>query len=156
MTEPAGVEVLAFTYTSQREMERIFTMLGVQLRVNDDLNSVEDCINEATAHFDFYLSPRYDPQKIHTNQWIRRNASWYACWLLSQRKGNPKQFQSRAEAIEKELEKIRLGRFHLPRAATRSDDRPKVQNLVVDHRRHVRQDRSKIVDVETIFPIHWW
>lgn len=139
-TSPAGVETLEFTYTSQPEIDSIFSELGVNLRLEDKYSNkgpalyLEDVIDEATDTINQYCEWRYYPEDMAKNRWVRRRASWLAAYMLAQRRGNPKQFSTRHKQIIAELENINDAKLQIPRLPLRVYFVPEYANLVVDDR----------------------
>lgn len=139
-TAPAGVETLLYTYTSQDEIDSIFSELGVRLRTEDKYSNkgpslyMEDIIDEATDFVNQYCEWRYYPEDMALNRWVRRRASWIAAYMLSQRRGNPKQFTARFKQIIEELQMINEAKLQIPRLPLRAYFKPEVSNLVVEDR----------------------
>lgn len=148
------VETQPTLYTSRAEMASIFTTLALDTRVDDDRSEtvsaseetlLEECIEEATDIFNAYLLPFYTDTNLALSRWVRRRCSYVACYLLSQRRGNPAQFADRYAAILEEIQRIAKGpgingNPHIPRIPVRQDNRPSLSNLKIDN----RYRRSKI------------
>jgi len=155
------VESLSYTYTSQSEMESIFSAVAVMLR-SDDPNDAEsdptdiltDVVEEATDICNEYLLPRYEASILNESKWVRRRCSYIACKLLSERRGNAGQFTSRYEEIIRSFERVRKGQMQIPRQATRSNYQPKHSNIVVDDRVYPTED--KLQDVEDLETRYRW
>lgn len=134
------VEILTYTYTSQAEIERIWSSAAAMLRTDDDQDGVaesgvwDDVVNEATDTINFYCEKWYEPQDMAQNLWIRRAATWIGAHLLSQRRGNPGQYTDRHDRIIAFLEEVCAGKKQVPRLAQRADFTPALSNLRVDHR----------------------
>lgn len=154
-TEPGNItdrEHLAVVYTTHEEMRRIFGIEGsdsvmgpVDLRVDDDgtysaasgdeLQTLWDVIEEATHELNFWLLTRYEPNILKKNTWVRRVCSYFACHFLSQRRGDPAQFQPIIDRLSVILADIFYARKDIPLAARRSDDvTPAMSNLIVSDR----------------------
>jgi len=102
---------------------------------------VQDCIDEATDTINQYAMEWYEESRLVNSLWVRRRATVIACWLLSQRRGNPGQFEERVSQITLELEKVLKGDLRIPRLPMRADFTPGVSNYRVDDRYLVRKTR---------------
>lgn len=163
------VEVLAYTYTSEAEMQRLFSNKGVDLRVDDledPTNTFTDIISEATDTINFYAELYYDPEDLNNSILIRRWATWIGVYLLSQRRGNSAQYEARYIEIINILEQISSGDRIIPRLATREDFTPAMSNVHVDDRFRVHKLRvhptistggasGKAQDLSPRFPFEW-
>lgn len=139
---------MALNYTSRAEMESCFSFYGLDLRLDDDqtdgevVNPTEEtfldhCGYEATDLINQFLVSRYEPSAINTNRWVRRTASWMACYILSSRRGNPRQFVARYEEAILHLKDIHDGQRMIfdedgNPVPSRSDLSPSHSNLTVD------------------------
>lgn len=141
---------LTYTYTTQAEMESIFgteSTSPVELRLDDDgdldgsLDAIEasalaDVIEEASHEINFHLAQRYTPVVLNAHSWVRRACSIIACYLLSQRRGDPAQYTDAYTRVITRLEEIFAGKRDLPLTADRhpADQQPALSNLVVSDR----------------------
>lgn len=131
-------ETLSYTYTTQAEIERLFSAVGALRRADDDADGVaetsvwNDVIYEATDEVNLYLERWYEPEDMANNLWIRRQASWIGAHHLSQRRGNPAIFQDAYDRATNLLEKVFMGQMQVPRLPQRSDLTPSMSNLAVD------------------------
>lgn len=157
-------------YTTQAEIQGLFSQVGVMIRL-DDLdppgfkNALEGFIDEATGIIDQYAQYFYDPADLANSTWVRRRCTWIACFLLSQRKGNPALFFRRYEEILDELERVKIGDLMIPGLPTSADLTPAMSNLTVDERFHVRKLRvhtsisaggtSSRQDIAPFLPYEW-
>lgn len=142
-------------WTSRAELESIWSALGVTLRLDDDDTGantgyetavLEDVICEATETARALLMHRYADAEMEFNTWVRRRVSYLAAHLLSLRRGNPAQFEARAEQVLKELRAIREGREWVPDAKPLGNMAPSLSNLTVDY----RYNRSQVrIDPQT-------
>lgn len=144
------VETITYTYTTADEIKRIFSTAAVELRVDDDedgyVNTTEDdvytdIVYDATDVINLYLEQWYDPSDMAENSWIRRQATWIGCYLLSQRRGNPSQYNKRYEEVIAQLEKIQEGKLQVPRLPHRADFTPALSNYRIDDRNQVQKIR---------------
>ena len=164
-----SLEPLPPLYTSRAEMEEIFSRLGIDSRIDDDQSEAVDSpydfsrnviqpneetyldaiILSATELFNQYLLSYYDAQLLVDSRWIRSRCTWVACFLLSQRRGNPEQFTEQYNEILATIRQIALGpgingNPQIPRIPTRFDFRPALSNLVVDD--HYSQSKIRVIE----------
>lgn len=142
-----ATEVLSSIYTSQGQIERLFSSIGVELRI-DDLTGAElaaywvEVTSEATDIINQYCEPYYEATDMVDNLWVRTRATWIGAYLLSQRRGNQVQFYNRYEEIIGELIAVSLGQLLIPRLPTRSDFTPAMSNQFVDDRHRFAKLRT--------------
>jgi hypothetical protein len=121
-------------------MDSCFSELGVKLRTEDRWSNkgpalyIEDIIDDATDTVNQYCEWRYYPEDMALNRWVRRRASWIASYLLSQRRGNPKQFVTQYKQIMEDLGRVFEAKLQIPRLSLRAYFRPEYHNLVVEDR----------------------
>jgi hypothetical protein len=124
-------------YTSKVEMQRLFSACGVNYRM-DDADDPEDTlaffIDDASSTVDMYAGQIYNQSDLNTSQWVRIRATWLACYLLSQRMGNPSLFFNRYDQILQELQKVQQQQLPIPGLATSVDMVPTMSNLEHDPR----------------------
>lgn len=140
------VETLSYTYTSQAEIESLYSSEGVSLRIDDLTGSAltnfwTEWIADATTIIRSYCEGTYSDEDLSISHWVRRRATWIAAYLMSQRRANPAQFQPRYEEIMEELERVRTGELTIPGVPMRADLSPSVDNLVIDDRMFLRKQR---------------
>lgn len=128
-----------YIYTSRREVENVISQVGVNLRLDDlDTSDSEDALEEyyidATLDIDTHAQHYYESSDLATSSWVRRRATYLACYYLSQRRGNPALFQLRYNQIMEQLERVQLGEMLIPGLPTRADMTPAMSNMVVDER----------------------
>lgn len=134
-----AVETLTYTYTSQAEMNRLFSVEGVDLRTDHGVREaiVQDAIDNATDTINSYLLQQYTAADMADSLWIRRRATLIACYFLSQERGNPEQFSARYERItnpdDGELVRAAEQRngFRVPRLTPSAQSIPTVTNYKV-------------------------
>jgi len=142
--DPVG---LSYYYTSQAEMSRILSPDVASALVEDYsdapsiLNIWNEIREEATDLVNYYLAMWYEESDMATSSWVRRNATWLGCYLVSQRRGDPGKYHSRAEEIVAMLEQVSLGRKQVPRLPTKADLTPSLSNYTVDDRFHLAKIR---------------
>ena len=163
------VESLAYTYTSELEMQRLFSVEGITYRIDDVEDptlTIEDIIGESTEIINFYVNTFYEELDLSNSYLVRRWATWIACYLLSQRRGNSSQFESKYTEILEFLDAISQGNRIIPRLASREDFTPAMSNLHVDDRFKVHKLRvhptistggssGKTQDLSPRFPFEW-
>jgi hypothetical protein len=135
----------SYQFTSQDEIERLFSQMAIKLRT-DDLAGVdiaswwEEHISDATLRVWTYLHLLYGDttgtptSDLVNSYWIRRRATWIACYYISQRRGNPAQFSERYAEIIDELEQVHLGFLQVPELPTSAKLTPAMDNVIVDMR----------------------
>jgi phage gp36-like protein len=138
------METLPYVYTTRAEVESIYGIRAVDLRLDDDpesddVDTTEESFltylcEEATDIINQYVLQRYDAVALNESSWVRRRAAWIACYLLSQRRGQAKQYVSRYNEIIFDLERIMTGTLIIPRVPTSADFSPAMSNLVIDDR----------------------
>ncbi|HUT88744.1 MAG TPA: phage protein Gp36 family protein [Thermoguttaceae bacterium] len=134
------VETLPQTYTSQAEIERIWSSAAALLRTDDNQDGQpeagvwDDIVAEATDAVNFCCEKWYEPADMANNLWIRGAATRIGAYLLSQRRGDPGQYTSQYERVIADLEQVESGKKQVPRLAQRADFTPAMSNLRVDHR----------------------
>ena len=137
---------LGTTHTTQAEMESIFGVDAILMRVDDndsdslestETTYLEDVIDEATVELETYLIHRYALATITASTWARRACAYIAIHILSQRRGDPGQYCDRYTHYLEQLTRIRDGKGVLPRSGTRHEEGALMSNLVVDDR-HAR------------------
>ncbi len=144
------VETLQYVYSSQELMERLYSTVAVLLRLDDnddgtiDTGLLQDVIDTATDKINQYLLPLYEAAAAELNLWVRRRATIIACWYLSQRRGNPAQFQSMYEEVIEELKAVNAMKLFIPRLPLSSNLAPGVSNYRVDDRYIVQKTRVQM------------
>jgi phage gp36-like protein len=140
------------TYTTQAEMDRLFSQLAREERVDDfgqgasNTNVIDDMIEDATSTIDAYVLRFYDADVLVNARWVRRRATVFACHYLSQRRGNPALFTQWIDRIMKELEMIAQGKLIIPDVASRGDGIPSVTNYLMDARFGTKKDRVDLIN----------
>jgi hypothetical protein len=141
------IETLTYTYTTQAEIERIWSAAAGLLRADDDQDGVaesgvwDDVVNEATDTVNLYLERWYDAEDMANNLWVRRAATWIGAHLLSLRRGDSGNYFDRYERILAALQEIWEGKRQVPRLAQRADTTPAMSNLRVDQRFAIQKIR---------------
>ena len=122
-------------YTSEAEIKRILSTPGFDLRVDDLANTLEvitDVVEEATDLVNFYCALNYNESDLETSPLVRRWATWIACYLLSQSRGNPALFVDRMGEVLALLEEVSKHDRIIPRLPTREDLTPAMSNVHID------------------------
>jgi hypothetical protein len=137
-------EAVPLLYTSQTEIERIWSANAVTLRT-DEIGSTTDYwdeVNEeATDIVNLYASIWYEESDMYSNRFVRRLATWIGCYLVSLRRGDPGQYYAQYERVIDILEKIQKGILQIPRLGTRADITPALSNMRVDDRFSINKVR---------------
>ncbi len=141
-------------YTSQAEIERIWSVQGAAVHVDDYLGDEtppnddatfqaavwDEIIAEATDEVNFYLAKFYEPGPMALNRWVRTRATWIGCYLLSLRRGDPGYYQTLYDKAIAQLE--RVDETHpVPRLSYNQSFTPSMSNIRIDDRFRVAQQR---------------
>lgn len=162
---------LAYTFTTQAEIERLYSVEGVELQVLDLKNANvalhwAEVIADATTEMTSYLQGLYADADLYNNYWVRRRATWIAAYRLSQRSGSPPQFAERYLQILEELQKVKNGDIMIPDVPVRSDLAPSMSNMYVDARYEYQKIRtnpsinvgesSSRQHINYLWPVEWF
>lgn len=131
------VESLAYPYTSETEIKRLYGKKGFQnitadLAGTDLADAILDAIADATTTIDAYASQIYAQVDLAQSRWVRERAKWIAAYRLSQRAGAPDLFSQRYAEIIEELEKVKDMEIMIPNLPTSADLTPALSNLYID------------------------
>jgi len=108
-----------FLFTSKAEMEREFSVAGVNNRLTDYLNPVDqeevldEIIDQATSEAKAILNQLFDDSDLSTKTWIRRRCTIIACYFLSIRKGNDSEYFSQYLDALADFQDLIDGRYSL-------------------------------------------
>lgn len=133
--------------TSKAEIERVFSTIGVDLRVLDagDTPSedamIDEIINWASETIESYTLKHYDSADLTGSKWTRRRATILACYYLSQRRGNPPQFVAEAKRVMDDLTAVNENKIIIPDAMAAVADVPACSSYRVDDRFVVNKQR---------------
>ena len=131
-------EDFPLAYTCETCMARLFSQDGIDLRTDDTGGTkddmVDDAIMDATDMINQHCLGLYPDTELFRSRWVSRRACYLACHFLSQRRGNPAQYQDQYERIERELKQVQELIFVIPRIRPRNEVTPSMSNLVVDDR----------------------
>jgi len=128
-------------YSSRAEVEAIWSIEGLDVRLDDDddgtVGSIEEerlilCIAEATDDINGFATHQYDPSVLLGSRTVRRWASYMAASALSGRRGNPEQFCNKITRIELQLALLKSGAFNIPDIQTISDVGMAMSNMTID------------------------
>jgi len=170
-TLPLAID-LTYYYTSQAEISRIVSTDAADAFTDDIDDSTseselwDEIRAEATDMVNYYLAAWYDESDMVANSWIRRQATWLGCFLLSQRRGDPGKYHARSEQIIDMLERISTGRKQVPRLPQKADLTPSLSNYRVDDRFYIAKIRvqptissggtSGRQHMDPMFPCEWF
>lgn len=150
-----AVENAPLLLSSREECESIFSIDGVDLRIDDDDDGVTDGTGDTANDTELLIDAliegsddayqkllsRYDADVLATSTWVRRRVSYLVCNIISIRKGNPAQYCAQAEKYMEMFQKVKLGLEFIPRLAPRADFAPTMSNIAVDHWHSVQKLR---------------
>lgn len=134
--------------TSREEMERVFSTVGIDLRVLDveDVNDQDSLIDEivdwASETLESYTLKHYDTVELVNSKWARRRATILACYYLSQRKGNAPQFVAEAKRVMEDLTAVNENKIMIPDAIVAVADVPAISSFRVDDRYVINKQRT--------------
>ena len=157
---------LQTVYTSQEEIERIYSEDGVYQQLADliDNEFLIELIERATSKVNQYLGGLYTYENLASSVWIREKATYIACHFLSIRRGNPTLFQYQYEEALADLQDARDNLVFLDIAQS-SGVRPLGFNVLHDNRftitpiRIIPATSSKLVSGQLAAfttPYWWW
>ena len=101
--------------------------MGSSEALNDSIMDATDTVNQ-------YCLVIYPETELEKSRWVSRRACYLACHFLSQRRGNPSQYQERHDRIIVELQGVMDTRLYIPRIVPRGELTPSMSNLIVDDR----------------------
>ena len=162
---------LSYYFTSESEMDRLFSESGVDTRIND-LNSAQKSTSitelaaRATEDVQSYLGALYDDQELSNSAWVRDRATVIACYKLSIRLGNDAQYYNQYLDALADLEAARDGLLLVPGAAQSTGTLAEFANVSTDMRfpfRPIRVDTltstvglDQVDNPKLIFPYMWF
>jgi phage gp36-like protein len=141
------VELYAITLTSSSEIRRLYSTIGVNLRLDDmddlnQLNMMNELVNGATDTIASYTLNFYNTSALVNSQWVRRRATIIAAYYLSMRRANGTQFGMEYQRIIEELKQFLTGKPPIiPDAVVRCMNVPTVSDYRVDDRQGTRKLR---------------
>jgi len=148
---PDHVDTLnaAVLLTTLAEMQRVMGAKGIRLHIDDTnptdenydedtdvlvttSNTINEIIQRVSSRVLGYLYPRFDAVSCSTNPTVREIATYWACYMLSRRRGNEPLYE--AEVVENEdlLERYRCGELYLN--VRSSGPRANIQSYITDNR----------------------
>ena len=150
---PPGIAV-PYYYTSQGEIERLFSQQGAASNVDDYMSDEtppssdvvfqaavwDDVCCAATDEANLYLINFHEPADLYGSRWVRTRTTWIACYYLSMRRGNPGYFKTLYEHAIDDFGKINESR-PVPRLALNSSFTPALSNIRIDDRFLVAKER---------------
>lgn len=108
---PESIDLGTYTFTSREEIERLYSTLAVNLRIDDlssanQTNMFNDLVNAATSTVASYTMRYYNNADLVNSSWVRRRATIIGAYYLSMRRANGTQFGLEYQRIIEELEKF--------------------------------------------------
>lgn len=139
----------AVLLTSIPEMQRLMGAKGIRLHVDDTnpvdenydedtdtlvttTNTLDEIIQRASSRVLGYLYPRFNPTSCSENPVIREIATYWACHMLSRRRGNEPLYEQEVVENEDLLERYRSGELFLNVKST--GPRANLQSYITDNR----------------------
>jgi len=127
-----------YDLTTRAELERVWSRTGVDLRLDDDgtgddqTDSLQDVIDEASQTIYLYLENWYEPSDLRASKIVRRWANKVGCYFLSKRRGDPGQYEDEYQRVLAILERIQAGQLQVPGLANRGNMCPSLSNYRID------------------------
>lgn len=145
LLNPLGAPSLNVTYCSVAEVEAIYSIFGVNVRLDDDQDgygevNIGAIVEQASSLMNRFLLKRYAPAVIATSTWAKWCCATFAAMLLARRRGNevPESIQADLQDYRETLKAIGEGQEDLMAddgpAAPVYDGTPAVSNLTIDGR----------------------
>ena len=155
ITQPttSPVAVAGYNFTSRDEIEKLYSTIGVDLRLDDlGTQDASDYMSEiaiaATQTVASYTLTYYANDVIYNTQWVRRRATIIGAYYLSMRRANGTQFNAEYQRVMEELQQFLKyphpmipGNDGYP-APVRSSNIPTVSAYIVDDRNRRRKLRT--------------
>lgn len=140
------------TFTSSAEISRVYSTIGVELRLDDleasdQTTMMDEIVDAATATVASYTLTYYDSATISTVSWVRRRATIIGCYYLSMRRANGTQFNAEYQRIMEELQQfLKYPHPMIPGddgypAPVRTSNIPTASSYIVDDRNRRRKLR---------------
>ena len=150
-------------FTTETEIGRLLTRLGITARVQDESPEDEDIVayyvGWATGEVYYYLTREATMELLALNSWVRDQATLGAAYMLTTHGGEPGNAALGAmwEKAEAKLEKIRIDKADVPGLIpeTPKGGSPVVSNLTVDMQRQpsVRLNRQTSTGNPAGYPV---
>jgi len=165
--EPTGlIGSLPYYFTSQTELERLFSTLGIEYRRDDFANYSSEytkvlfeIIAQATYEVKAILNKLYDDVDLSQSIWIRRRATIIGCYLFSIRRGNDSQyFNEYLDALE-DFNNLLTGKLYLEELPSGAATRVGFYNVATDNRhpaQSVRVDALSSSDLIGVKFTQWY
>lgn len=145
LLNPLGAPTLSVTYCAQDDIEAVWSIFGVAVRLDDDQDgypevNVQAVIEQATSQMNRFLFRRYSSATIATTTWAKWCCASMAAMLLARRRGNeiPASLEQEVADYREALVAISKGQEDLTAddgpAAPIWDETPAVSNLAIDGR----------------------
>lgn len=135
-------QTLTYALTSLVEIQRLWSVPGVTLRLDDltannpdsdlTVETINEIIDQATQEVLMYIEGLYNASDLVNNTWTRRQATFIGAYYLSLRRGNPPYYEAEYERIIAKLERIKNGFLQIPGLPYKSDMTPAASNIHVN------------------------
>lgn len=139
----------AIELTSLSEMQRLLGAKGIRLHLTDTdstdedydedtdvlvttTNTINEIIQRVSSRVLGYLYPRFDPELCSQNPIVREIATYWACHMVSRRRGNEPLYESEVVENQELLERYREGSLYLN--VSSRGPRAHLQSYVIDNR----------------------
>lgn len=117
-------------YSTRQKLENRLSQVGVDLRIDDDISTATECLNEATIEVQGYCLRLYSNAQLLASDWVTLKTTDIATYFLCGRRGNdiPPSVQARYEKAIADLEKVQTSAMTIPDAAKSSASAPTLTN----------------------------
>lgn len=157
-----AIETAPLLLSSRQEVESIWSIDGVDLRIDDGDDGVTagtggtandeqlliDALIEGSDEAYGRLLGNYEADVLASSLWVRRRVSYIVCHLISLRKGNPAQYCAMYDRYIAAFIRVAAGGFIPSQGKAlkpRANFQPTMSNVAVDHWHGVQKLRV-IVD----------
>lgn len=127
-----------YLYTSETEIRRLISSTGANQWIDDIPDDYDDflveVINDATGTINSFLERFHDPDQLYQSYWVRRRATYLACYYLTSRRGDPGIFGEHYDRIMGELDAAAEGVLQVPGVPYSTGMLAVMQNVTVDQR----------------------
>jgi hypothetical protein len=132
---------LTYYFTSKEEIERTWSVDGVEDRRDDYDNASEErtkvmyeVIIRATMEVKGILNKLFADVNLVKNPWVREKATYIACYLLSVRRGNPSHYYNEYLDALDALRQLVEGEIYFEDLPVSTNSRVAMVNVSTDNR----------------------
>lgn len=117
-------------YSTRQKLENRLSQVGVDLRIDDDISTATECLNEATIEVQGYCLRSYSDAQLLQSNWVKLKTTDIATYFLCTRRANdvPGSVKDRYDKAIADLEKVMMAAMTIPDAAQRGTNAPTLTN----------------------------